>query len=58
MGNGKMRQDDCADDAEATTHFGIFATQALKKGEDIVVGWEWDDANTVHRVADWMGAFP
>ncbi|KAJ7891118.1 hypothetical protein B0H13DRAFT_1626017, partial [Mycena leptocephala] len=28
--------------------FGIFATQALKLGEEIVVGWEWDDANAVH----------
>ncbi|KAF7325281.1 hypothetical protein MVEN_02639900 [Mycena venus] len=50
-----MREDDRADDAEARTHFGIFATRALKQGEEIVVGWEWDDANAVHRVAEVAG---
>ncbi|KAJ6456652.1 hypothetical protein C8R45DRAFT_913850, partial [Mycena sanguinolenta] len=36
------------DDDEPRTHFGIFATRALKQGEEIVVGWEWDDGNAVH----------
>jgi hypothetical protein len=40
---------------EAKTHFGIFATRALKQGEEIVVGWEWDDANAVHRVGEVSG---
>jgi hypothetical protein len=35
-----MRQDDRADDTEATTHFDIFPTRALKQGECIAVGWE------------------
>ncbi|KAJ7261605.1 hypothetical protein C8J57DRAFT_1719761 [Mycena rebaudengoi] len=26
----------------------IFATRALRQGEEIVVGWEWDDASAVH----------
>ncbi|KAJ7443102.1 hypothetical protein FB451DRAFT_1057105, partial [Mycena latifolia] len=33
---------------EPRTHFGIFATRALRAGEEIVVGWEWDDGNAVH----------
>ncbi|KAJ7633760.1 hypothetical protein B0H17DRAFT_511418 [Mycena rosella] len=54
-GRGKMRDDDRADDAEARTHLGIFATRALKQAEEIVVGWEWDDANAVHRVDEVAG---
>ncbi|KAK7026341.1 hypothetical protein R3P38DRAFT_3530505 [Favolaschia claudopus] len=40
------------EDEEPKTHFGIFATRALDQGEEIVVGWEWDDANAVHRVGE------
>ncbi|KAF7322266.1 hypothetical protein HMN09_00004000 [Mycena chlorophos] len=40
---------------EPKTHFGIFATKALKAGEEIVLGWEWDDANAVHRVGEVAG---
>ncbi|KAJ7071883.1 hypothetical protein B0H15DRAFT_762865, partial [Mycena belliarum] len=36
----------------ARTHFGIFATRALRAGEEIVLGWEWDDGNAVHRVGE------
>ncbi|KAJ7886615.1 hypothetical protein B0H14DRAFT_2498515 [Mycena olivaceomarginata] len=54
-GKGKKREGrergDEEDDAPQT-HFGIFATRALKQGEEIVVGWEWDDANAVHRVGE------
>ncbi|KAJ7449323.1 hypothetical protein B0H11DRAFT_1743704 [Mycena galericulata] len=42
-------------EAEPRTHFGIFATRALKQGEEIVVGWEWDDGNAVHRVGEVAG---
>ncbi|KAJ7492968.1 hypothetical protein B0H11DRAFT_1718335 [Mycena galericulata] len=42
-------------DAEPRTHFGIFATRALRQGEEIVVGWEWDDGNAVHRVGEVVG---
>jgi hypothetical protein len=27
----------------------IFATRALPQGQKIIVGWEWDDANAMHR---------
>ncbi|KAF5309275.1 hypothetical protein D9611_015142 [Ephemerocybe angulata] len=30
--------------------FGVFATQDLKENEEIVLGWEWDDGNVVHRL--------
>jgi hypothetical protein len=40
---------------EAKTHFGIFVTRVLKQGEEIVVGWDWDDANAVHRVGEVAG---
>ncbi|KAJ7017274.1 hypothetical protein C8F04DRAFT_882139, partial [Mycena alexandri] len=47
---GKEGGDEGEGEEECKTHFGIFATRALKEGEEIVVGWEWDDANAVHRV--------
>jgi hypothetical protein len=47
---GKRREEE-----EPQTHFGIFATRALKQGEEIVVGWEWDDGNAVHRVGEVAG---
>lgn len=31
-----------------TLHFGIFATRDLKPGEEVVLGWEWDDGSAVH----------
>ncbi|TFK35004.1 hypothetical protein BDQ12DRAFT_700188 [Crucibulum laeve] len=30
--------------------FGIFALQDIKANEEIVLGWEWDDGNVVHRL--------
>jgi hypothetical protein len=62
-GNGKGKgkrtaRDDRGEgeaEAEPRTHFGIFATRALKQGEEIVVGWEWDDGNAVHRVGEVAG---
>ncbi|KAJ7079903.1 hypothetical protein C8R44DRAFT_895581 [Mycena epipterygia] len=45
-------------EAEARTHFGIFATRALRAGEEVVVGWEWDDANAVHRVGEVAAGLP
>ncbi|KAJ7131632.1 hypothetical protein C8R43DRAFT_823130, partial [Mycena crocata] len=43
-------EEDARDEGEPRTRFGIFATRALKQGEEIVVGWEWDDGNAVHRI--------
>ncbi|KAJ7062228.1 hypothetical protein C8F01DRAFT_955924, partial [Mycena amicta] len=48
---GKGRAvEDLLEPEEPKTHFGIFATRELKEGEEIVLGWEWDDANAVHRM--------
>ncbi|KAJ7663424.1 hypothetical protein DFH06DRAFT_924646, partial [Mycena polygramma] len=44
----RRKRDDQREAEDARTHFGIFATRALRQGEEIVVGWEWDDANAVH----------
>ncbi|KAJ7825834.1 hypothetical protein B0H14DRAFT_3874269 [Mycena olivaceomarginata] len=52
---GGGEEDDEKGEEKARTHFGIFATRALKHGEEIVVGWEWDYANAVHRVAKVAG---
>ncbi|KAH9925356.1 uncharacterized protein BXZ73DRAFT_49971, partial [Epithele typhae] len=30
--------------------FGIFALRDLKANEEVVLGWEWDDANVVHNL--------
>ncbi|TFK21435.1 hypothetical protein FA15DRAFT_597869 [Coprinopsis marcescibilis] len=35
-------------DGKEGMDFGIFATRDLKEGEEIVLGWEWDDGNVVH----------
>ncbi|KAJ7642278.1 hypothetical protein FB45DRAFT_367041 [Roridomyces roridus] len=50
--NAEVRAFVCGDKSKAETHFGIFATRELKAGEEIVVGWEWDDGNAVHRVGE------
>ncbi|KAJ7794197.1 hypothetical protein B0H14DRAFT_3557770 [Mycena olivaceomarginata] len=51
----RRRRRDREQENEAKTHFGIFATRALRQGEEIVVGWEWDDGNAVHRVGEVAG---
>ncbi|KAJ7302756.1 hypothetical protein DFH08DRAFT_826352 [Mycena albidolilacea] len=51
----KRREGHREEEEEVRIHFGIFATRALKQGEEIVVGWEWDDANAVHRVREVAG---
>ncbi|KAJ7440597.1 hypothetical protein FB451DRAFT_1415094 [Mycena latifolia] len=45
-------------EAEARTHFGLYATGALRAGEEVVVDWEWDDANAVHRVGEVAAGLP
>ncbi|KAF8956782.1 hypothetical protein BDZ97DRAFT_1670954 [Flammula alnicola] len=35
---------------EETLGFGVFALRDLKAGEEIVLGWEWDDGNAVHNL--------
>ncbi|KAF8888480.1 hypothetical protein CPB84DRAFT_1684214 [Gymnopilus junonius] len=31
-----------------TLEFGVFALRDLKAGEEVVLGWEWDDGHAVH----------
>ncbi|PPQ71925.1 hypothetical protein CVT26_007185 [Gymnopilus dilepis] len=31
-----------------TLGFGVFAIRDLRAGEEVVLGWEWDDGNAVH----------
>ncbi|KAF8958540.1 hypothetical protein BDZ97DRAFT_1923557 [Flammula alnicola] len=35
---------------EGTLSFGVFTLRDLKAGEEIVLGWEWDDGNMVHNL--------
>ncbi|KAF8146117.1 hypothetical protein K438DRAFT_1870402 [Mycena galopus ATCC 62051] len=49
------REREMHEEGEPRPHFGIFATRALRQGEEIVVGWEWYDANAVHRVGEVAG---
>jgi hypothetical protein len=45
----------CARTAARTTRRRRRISRALKQGEEIVVGWEWDDASALHRVAEVTG---
>lgn len=43
--------DDESDDTlNISLHFGIFSLRELEEGEEIVIGWEWDDAHRIHRL--------
>jgi uncharacterized protein len=37
-------------DPETTLGFGVFALRDLAAGEEIVLGWEWDDGNAIHAL--------
>jgi hypothetical protein len=37
-------------EGEETFGFGVFALRDLKVGQEIVLGWEWDDGNAVHTL--------
>jgi hypothetical protein len=39
-----------AGDDDVDVSFGVFAIRELKEGEEIVIGWEWDDAHRIHRL--------
>ena len=30
--------------------FGVFASQEIEKGDELVLGWEWDDQHVVHSI--------
>lgn len=35
-------------EGEPMLEFAVFALRDLKQGEEVVLGWEWDDGNAVH----------
>ncbi|KAF8160301.1 hypothetical protein BJ912DRAFT_327011, partial [Pholiota molesta] len=35
---------------ETTLGFAVFALRDLQAGEEVVLGWEWDDGHAVHRL--------
>lgn len=35
---------------EADITFGVFSLKDVKAGEEVVLGWEWDDGNTIHHL--------
>jgi hypothetical protein len=51
---GDARSEENADgEGEAVARF--LRRGALRQREEIVAGWEWDDANAMHRIAGWEG---
>ncbi|KAJ7862652.1 hypothetical protein B0H14DRAFT_3611647 [Mycena olivaceomarginata] len=54
--NAQVRAYACAGgEREKPWRARIFATQALRQGEEIVDGWQWDDANAMHRGCEVAG---
>ncbi|KAF8958760.1 hypothetical protein BDZ97DRAFT_1923380 [Flammula alnicola] len=50
-GKGKERAINLGkDDTGSTLSFGVFALRDLRAGEEVVLGWEWDDGNAVHSL--------
>ena len=45
--NAVLRPMLCEQKGEETLGFGVFALRDLNVGEEIVLGWEWDDGNAV-----------
>ncbi|ORX36115.1 hypothetical protein BD324DRAFT_652018 [Kockovaella imperatae] len=35
---------------EPRLKFGLFASRAIDKNEELILGWEWDDAHVVHSI--------
>ena len=35
---------------ETRLKFCLFASRAINKGEEVILGWEWDDAHVVHSI--------
>ncbi|KAF8188746.1 hypothetical protein BJ912DRAFT_851154 [Pholiota molesta] len=49
------------DEDETTLGFAVFALRDLRAGEEVVLGWEWDDGHAVHRLPALLrapGMFP
>lgn len=47
--NAVLRPMLCEPAAEKLS-FGLFATKALEKDEEIVLAWEWDDGSVIHQL--------
>ncbi len=58
----KARADETEDEDDDTTlGFAVFALRDLKEGEEVVLGWEWDDGHAIHRLPALLktpGMFP
>ncbi|KAJ7669803.1 hypothetical protein B0H14DRAFT_3071997, partial [Mycena olivaceomarginata] len=52
----RMEEVEMDGEGEACTHFEIYALRALRQ-EKIVVGWEWEDTDAVHRVCEVRGVY-
>ena len=48
--NAVLRPVLCEQKGEETLGFGVFALRDLRVGEEVVLGWEWDDGNAVHTL--------
>jgi len=48
--NAVLRPMLCKQKGEETLGFGVFALRDLNVGEEIVLGWEWDDGDAVHTL--------
>jgi 2-C-methyl-D-erythritol 4-phosphate cytidylyltransferase len=45
-----QRRQQQQDGGEPMLEFAVFALRDLKQGEEVVLGWEWDDGNAVHAL--------
>ncbi|KAF9473653.1 hypothetical protein BDN70DRAFT_816926, partial [Pholiota conissans] len=46
----RIRDEKRKEDDETTLGFAVFAARDLSAGEEVVLGWEWDDGHAVHRL--------
>ena len=46
----KAKEKDGNKEKEKMLSFAVFALRDLKQGEEVVLGWEWDDGNAVHAL--------
>ncbi|KAE9388410.1 hypothetical protein BT96DRAFT_436225 [Gymnopus androsaceus JB14] len=59
--DGDVEGDSDSDSDPQALSFAIFALRDLKADEEVVLGWEWDDANVVHLLPAFVegkGVFP
>ncbi|KAF9545799.1 hypothetical protein CPC08DRAFT_649265 [Agrocybe pediades] len=54
--NGGDQEEREEEEEERMLSFGVFALRDLKADEEVVLGWEWDDGNVVHRLPALLSA--